>query len=194
MRLPDQVGEFSGEDQEVSEAERLILPKDTEFAKKLYTTEDNESITSQIVLAGAEQRSIHRPEVCLPGQGWTVKSSEILPVTLNDGRVLDVMCLKIARPISGKDGSVAELTSLFMYWFVGSDMTTPSHMTRILRTNLDRLLHNTTHRWAYMIVSAPVLKGFVPGAKDEAQTLETLEQFIAEMAPAVMKPEILKEG
>ena len=187
MDLPNSVGMFLGTEQKVSEAERVILPEDTEFAKKLYSSGLGLDINCQIVLAGAEKRSIHRPEVCLPGQGWTLKSGQVLPVKLSNGKTLDVMKLVIARPVTLNNGQQKELTSLFLYWFVGKDTTTPHHFVRVLKTNLDMLLHNTNHRWAYVIVSSPVLDGFTPGGKNEQQTLEALKGFVSELAPRIMK-------
>lgn len=187
MDLPNAVGVFLGADQKISESERIILPQDTEFAKKLYSNGRGLDINCQIVLAGVEKRSIHRPEVCLPGQGWTVKSGQVIPVSLSNGKSLDVMKLVIARPVTLGNGQQKELTSLFMYWFVGKDATTPHHMVRVLKTNLDMLLHNTNHRWAYVIVSSPVLNGFTPGGQNEQQTLDSLKGFISELAPQIMK-------
>lgn len=183
MHLPDSVGNYWGTDQEVSESELAILPKDTEFAKKLYSDGRGSDINCQIVLAGAEKRSIHRPEICLPGQGWTMKSGRVMPVKLPDGKTLEVMKLIIGRTIVLGNGDRKELTSVFCYWFVGKDTTTPHHLVRILKTNLDMLLHNVNHRWAYVVVSAPALAGFTQGGKTEAETEALIKDFIANLAP-----------
>jgi hypothetical protein len=73
-------------------------------------------------------------------------------------------------------------------------MSTPSHLVRILKTNFDMLLHNTNHRWAYTIVSAPVLKGFAPDGKNQEETLDSLKSFVAELAPEILKPEVNLPG
>jgi hypothetical protein len=190
MSLPDSVQGFWGANQEVSESERVILPKDTEFAKKLYIGEAGENINCQIVLAGAEKRSIHRPEICLPAQGWTLQTGEVIPITLASGKKLEVMKLVISKRIALADGKQRELTSLFLYWFVGKESTTPYNLVRVLRTNLDMLLHNTNHRWAYVIVSAPVLEGIEPGGKNSEHALAMLKDFIAELAPQILKPDV----
>lgn len=190
MDLPSSVGPFWGTNQPVSDAERSILPKDTEFAKKLYSDARGTDINCQIVLAGAEKRSIHRPEVCLTGQGWTLKSGHVVPVKLANGQTLDVMKLSIGRQVTLPNGQQKELTSLFLYWFVGKGITTPHHLVRILKTNFDMLLHNTNHRWAYVIVSSPVLQGFTPDGKSEEETLEMLEGFVAEVAPSIMQSSV----
>lgn len=186
MNLPASVNGFVGADQQVSELELSILPRDTEFAKKLYGNERGDTISCQIVLAGGEKRSIHRPEVCLPAQGWSLKTGGVIQIALANGRKLDVMKLNIVKRISLADGPPRELTSLFLYWFVGRDATTPHHLVRVLRTNLDMILHNTNHRWAYVIVSAPVLEGITPQGKDADQTLDMLQDFIAVLAPEIM--------
>ena len=96
------------------------------------------------------------------------------------------MKLVISRPVEVQPGVRKELTSLFIYWFVGKDITTPHHWYRILHTDWDRVVHGISHRWAYVIVSAPVLDGFVPGAKNQEQTLASLKTFIGEVAPDIM--------
>ena len=188
MELPNHVGGLTGTIQEVSESERHILPGDTEFAKMLYTgLAGGDQVNVQIVLSGGEKRSIHRPEICLPAQGWIKKTSQAIPVTLEDGRTLEVMKLVISRPVEVQPGVRRELTSLFVYWFIGKDITTPHHWYRILHTDWDRVLHGISHRWAYVIVSAPVLEGFTTGGKNEEDTLKLVKSVIAEVAPEIMK-------
>lgn len=186
MKLPDLVGNMRGTEQPVSESELHILPKDTEFAKMLYTNFSGDQVNCQIVLSGGEKRSIHRPEICLPAQGWTKKSGQVIPVKLSNGRTLDVMKLVITRPVEIQPGVRRDLTSLFLYWFVGKNLTTPYHWQRILHTDYDRVVNGVSHRWAYVVVSAPVLDGFRPGGKDEQQTLAMLKEFIGEAAPEIM--------
>jgi predicted RNase H-like HicB family nuclease len=56
----------------------------------------------------------------------------------------------------------------------------------VLKTNFDMLLHNTNHRWAYVIVNAPVLEGFVSQGKNLEQTTALIQSAIAELAPQIM--------
>lgn len=189
LDLPEDVLDLVGIEQEVSTAELEILPDDTLFAKRAYAPVGSDpenlppgTIGCQIVLSGTDRRSIHRPEACLRGQGWTIENGGVLPVTLADGSELDVMQLVINRPIE-VGGEKRTLTSLYLYWFVSQTSTTPYHWERIAKTNVDLLLHNETHRWAYIIVNMPVLKGFVPGGLNQEETLKLLTDFISEAAP-----------
>ena len=74
MDLPTLVGEYWGTSEKVSPSELALLPGDTEFEKKIYQDLTGNSLTAQVVLSGGEKRSIHRPEVCLLGQGWSVQA------------------------------------------------------------------------------------------------------------------------
>jgi len=183
MRLPTLVGEYWGTDEPVSPSELALLPADTEFAKKIYQDLSGNSLTAQIVLSGGEKRSIHRPEVCLPGQGWSVQTGEVIPITLANGRVLDVMKLSLVRDIEIAPGERRQLKSYFLYWFVGKDTTTPYHWVRLAKTNWDMVRHKLQHRWAYVIVTAPVLEGFKAGARSDEQTLDMLKDFIRQSVP-----------
>lgn len=194
MELPERVMGMRGEEMEVSEAELKILPEETEFAKMNYTDGTGNSINCQIVLSGGDRRSIHRPEACLPGQGWNMLSTMPLDVQLKNGRTLTVQKLRLSREVEVAPGHRRTLPMLFLYWYVGSDLTTHDQIQRVLRSNLDLLIHNRVHRWAYVIVSAPVLQGFIPDGLNETQTLERLENFIREAVPLFQKSEMPRES
>jgi len=187
--LPRIVAGYTGSDEPVTEGERAMLPLDTVFAKKTYSFLDDE-ITCQIVLSGGEKRSIHRPEICLPGQGWTIRGGQALPIPLADGRTMKVMHLQLQRSIPLGPDNTRDLQSHFLYWFVGRNRVTPYHHERVLLSSWDRVFHSTNHRWAYVIISANVYKGFRPGGKDSEQTLEMLKKFVPEILPYFHKPEV----
>ena len=187
MNLPEVLLGMKGAEMPLSEGEKAILPKDTEMAKKQYHSWDDHLLSVQIVLAGGEKRSIHRPEICLPAQGWTLNSGAMVPVKLSNGKKLEVMRLTARRPIMLNNGSKAEFENVFYYWFVGHKITTPYHLNRILMTNFDMVFHNVNHRWAYVVLSAPVLKGLIPGGNDLKQTDEMLDNAVRELAPVIMK-------
>jgi hypothetical protein len=194
MDLPSTLGDFHGTEQPVSAEEKLILPDDTVFAKMLYSDGSGPEIGCQIVLAGSEKRSIHRPEICLPGQGWSISSSQVRPVPIEGGGNLDVTKLIIQRPILLPNGDTKQLRSLFMYWFVGKDTTTPHHLVRILKTNFDVLFHDTNHRWAYVVVNAPILEGLTPDGKSQEEVEEILAGFIGRLVPRIMLDQLGNGG
>ena len=192
MVLPERVGEFTGKDEEASAGEKYVLPKDTEIVKKLYTDASGDVMNAQIVLAGAEKRSIHRPELCLPAQGWSIDRRVTVPVVLDNGESLSVMVDVISRAVETSPGVTKPLTSLYCYWFVGNGVTTPSHLMRLLLTSWDRVVYRKNHRWAYVAVSAPVLEGFKPGGMNERETQNMISDFIGKLGPKVMKSDSMK--
>lgn len=192
MSLPEYIGVWWGTETDVSEAEKRILPPDTEFARKVYEDGIGHRVLCSIVLSGADARSIHRPERCLPGQDWTIGATTTVPVTLNDGRVLRVQVLDLHREVAVAEGKTHMIHDLYCYWFVGDRLTTNSNLERVIRDFTDRAFFNRQHRWAYCIVSAPVPASRVEGGADRAKTWEMLEGFIRDLAPKMLTAETLE--
>ena len=75
VTLPAYLGsEWEGQAADISAIEREVLPADTGFSRKNYVSlqRPNERVFLSIVLSGRDRTSIHRPEICLVGQGWTI--------------------------------------------------------------------------------------------------------------------------
>ena len=185
MTLPDSVGKYLGFDSDITESERLILPQDTEFAKKQYDGFGSAEITTEIVLSGAQRQSIHRPQVCLTGQGWAIQKEETIPITLADGRVQKVRKLTLARTQDG-----VQIVGYFIYWFVGKDKTTDDHIERIFLTSWDRIVHRVNHRWAYVIVSSILPPQKKVNDQERQNVLADLVSFARELIPQIQKPEV----
>lgn len=196
LELPPTAGRFLGYREEPDEVEKKVLPSDTGIAKMTYRTggpprqRDIAHVT--LVLAGAERSSIHRPEVCLQGQGWSLVSSETIPVEIAPGRTLHVQDLTIERPIPSPSDNPRRLRAHYCYWFVGTDRTTPSHFERIWLSTTDSVLRNVNHRWAYASVMAWVTDDLVPEEsgqrqRNETETREMIEGVIRDIVPRFQK-------
>ena len=191
MNLPIFLNQYMGQDQETSLAEKVMLPGDTQFAKKVYSSLQGDFIACQIVLSGGEKRSIHRPETCLPGQGWTIGDARKVPITLDNGKTQNVMKLTLSRIVEVGQNDRRKVTNIFYYWFVGKDKTTPEHRERVLLTSWDRVFHNINHRWAYVIVSEIVPDLGLPGRDLQLETDKKLTKFIAAIAPKIQHPDVV---
>jgi hypothetical protein len=185
MNLPDSIGNYLGFDMDVTESERLILPRDTEFAKKRYNGFDLPEITTEIVLSGAHRQSIHRPQVCLVGQGWGIQKEETIPITLADGKVQKVRKLILVRTQNGM-----QIVGYYMYWFIGKDKTTDDHIERIFLTSWDRIVHRVNHRWAYVIVSSTLPSQRKVTDRERLKVLSDLISFTRELMPQIQRPEV----
>ena len=185
MKLPNSIGDYLGFDTDITESEHVILPRDTEFAKKRYSGFDLPEITTEIVLSGAQRQSIHRPQVCLAGQGWAIQKEETIPITLADGRVQKVRKLTLLRTQDG-----IRVVGYFIYWFVGKDKTTDDHFERIFLTSWDRIVHRVNHRWAYVIVNAILPPEPTVTAGERQKVLSDLLSFTGELIPQIQRPEV----
>ncbi|HEY5892742.1 MAG TPA: EpsI family protein [Chthoniobacterales bacterium] len=188
LKLPSSIGVWEGRDSEISEREIAILGRDTEFARKLYTNPFGDAIFVSIVLSGQDMNtSIHRPERCLPAQGWTIVNSrkQTIPMQGQQGGGLTVTQLHNVTMRQTRDGQSVKVYSLNDYWFVGLDTTTADHNERTLFDIRDRLLRGYNQRWAYVTVVSNITKGFQPFGRNETETDKMLRQFIEELSPLV---------
>jgi EpsI family protein len=170
MKLPERIGDWVGTPAPVTDTERKGLPRDTEFERKFYRDAAGNEIFCSIVLAGKDTRSIHRPETCLPAQGWEVLDGryEETPVNASGLATLQTRALKIVRRRSG-EGTHDRAERLYYYWFMGKDRVTAAHMQRIIWNSYDRIVHGVNHRWAYITLSASLPRG---GSATETETKE----------------------
>ena len=197
MQLPSQLSGMTARAEPPDTDEKRLLPDDTEFAKATFATSTSDLasrdvIRCTIVLSGAERRSIHRPEVCLVGQGWTIMDSRIIPLPIGDGHEIAVKDLYIGKTITLKSGERRALRAHYVYWFVGADVTTPSHVERIWLTIRDNLVRNLNHRWAYPSLMAIVTDNFTSAESGERvrsseETLTLLTGFIQKLVPQIQK-------
>lgn len=195
--LPMVAGSFVGESEAPGERELEMLPKDTIIVKRAYRTpgrpvENRDIVHATLVIAGSDSRSIHRPEVCLDGQGWTVVDSRVRPVTLASGQVLKVRDLTIERTQLLSDGTKLPLRAHYVYWFVGTNVSTPNNLERQLMSLRDNVLHSVNHRWAYPSLMAHVTHNLSPDlsgerVRSDEETVSMILSLIRSLAPKFQK-------
>ena len=207
LELPKTIGgTWLGTDQAVSDKEQGALGKETEFSRKAYKNargrlpESGDIIQASVVLSGRDMNtSIHRPEWCLPAQGWTIENSSKVPILIPERGKLVATRLKNMRflldkdtgkPATDRDGNRIILRNLDYYWFVGYNTTTESHTTRNLIDITDRLRHGYNQRWAFMTVAANVTEHFQADGLDEKETDEMIVEFIQKLVPMTHKESV----
>src|SRR5207237_2667166 len=134
--------------------------------------------------------SIHRPERCLPAQGWSLVNTSQRTITLANSAVLKTTRLSNVREMTAKDKQRFLLPNLTYYWFVGYNQTTPSHLTRTMFDLRDRIMCGYNQRWAYVTVAATVTQGIARPERTEAETGEMIEIFIREFVPRLNDPTV----
>lgn len=190
VALPAMIGlDWVGQAAAVTAVERDVLPPDTGYSRRLYVSlrDRTQQVFLSIVLSGRDRTSIHRPEICLVGQGWTIRGAarHNFRVSTSAGeRLLPATVLRIDREITGPDGGTSVVPALLAYWFEGAERTVASHWERQLYTALDRLRHLQAHRWAYVLVQTHAADGQEAALARMQEVLDgTLPAFRS--APAV---------
>jgi EpsI family protein len=183
VTLPAMIGlDWAGQAAAVTAVEREVLPADTGFSRRMYVSlhDRAQQVFLSIVLSGRDRTSIHRPELCLVGQGWTIRGSARhrfrRPAAAGGGE-LPVTLLRIDREVAGPAGELRAVPALLAYWFVGADRTVASHWERQVFTAVDRLRDLQAHRWAYVVVQTHALDG-------EAAALARMQEVLEGTLPA----------
>lgn len=156
VTLPDSIGlDWMGQAAEITPVEREVLPADTGFSRKTYVSllDRRQQVFLSIVLSGRDRTSIHRPEICLVGQGWTITGRMMHAFRRPDDPQARVPAtvLRIEREFTTNRGEKIRVPALFAYWFVGADKIVATSTERVVYTSLDRLRHLQAHRWAYVV-------------------------------------------
>ena len=201
LALPQRLdGNWYGRDEKVSGGERDNLGAETEFARKSYRNARGDTIQASIVLAGSDMNtSIHRPERCLPAQGWTIANSgkvtlqipgrgQLVTTRLSNMRF--VPDAKTGKPMLRPDGTPITVRNLDYYWFVGYDVITESHLIRNLIDISDRLRHGYNQRWAFMAVAANITDNLREDGLNEEETDVILRDFIQKLVPVTHKDSV----
>ena len=145
------------EQQKVSEGELKILPADTRIVKKMYESRSGAQFLASFVVGGVSRASIHRPELCLPSQGYVMSNPRNFDVAGRPWHVIDIV-----RPGS--------LPAMEAYTFFNQEgFRTASHTHRIWRDVIDRSVMNRVDRWVMLTVHA--------AGATEGELLEFLESM-----------------
>jgi len=184
MELPETLGGWFGQPAAVSDVEREDLAPDTQFCRKVYDDGFQNQVLVSIVLSGNDlDNSIHRPERCLPAQGWTLDDSRTVNVRVPQapGGYLPVTRLHDFKQVSVGKGQVATVYNLNYYWFIGYSDITASHFEREYIDIKDRLLHGYNQRWAYVTVAATITNG-----RDDLGTDKMIQDVITRVYPKIV--------
>ncbi len=172
--------DWAGRDVGISEVERRVLPADTGYSRTNYVhlLNPDRQVFFSVVLSGRDRSSIHRPEVCLVGQGWTIEERfrHDFEVPGLQGGKLRTSVLRIERSQKNDDGEEKPIEGLFAYWFVGGDSVAATNAERMATMIKDRLFRLTNHRWAYIVAQTLSPDG-------EEAGLQRLEEVIAQVVP-----------
>jgi len=160
--------------------EKNLLPADTVLLRKQYRDDSAASMMVTVVISGSEITSIHRPQMCLVGQGHQIVGQEKVEVPLPGRASLPVRILQLSdRSVTARDSSAVERTGVYAYWFAGNGRETDSNFARTFYTLFDRVLRGSSSRWAYIAVTTT-------GIQDRDSFRREIVRFVQALYPAII--------
>jgi hypothetical protein len=179
--LPEFVLDYNSIALPTDKAAEVILPKDTSFGQRGYTsTLTSNQLVLDVVLMGADRTSIHKPQFCLTGQGWNIDPgrSSLDTVRVESPHPYD---LQVMRLVSSRDfeenGRRFTRSGIYVYWFVADHALTADHWTRMRQMATHLLSTGELQRWAYVSCFAVCQPG------NETATYAKMKEFIAAAVP-----------
>lgn len=155
----------------VTLGERVILPPDTQFRRRLFYSTSGAEFLVSVVIGGKTKSSIHRPELCLPAQGYLLGNPADFTVAGLPFHSVE------ATPPGGLPGTL-------VYTFFNQDgVRTASHVKRIIADVWDRSVHNRVDRWVMLTVHAYAPGGFTRKAPSDRQMLDQVLSKLLEVIP-----------
>jgi hypothetical protein len=184
--LPERVLDFTSTNVPESEVELGYFPKDTSYARRLYQAPDGFGVSATIILMGADRTSIHRPDYCLPGQGWSINSKKAVTIPIGGGHPYELPVMKwmIGKTVEAPDGQKQEVSGVYVFWFVADNEQTVDNIQRMWWLARDLLRTGVLQRWAYVSYFSVC----APGQEDAA--FERMGKLIAASAPEYQLPPI----
>ncbi|MDB6029079.1 MAG: hypothetical protein JWM68_5302 [Verrucomicrobiales bacterium] len=177
--LPEQILDYKSQALPVTKQELDALPKDTTYGRRLFEDPNGLKTMLSVVLMGSDRTSIHKPEFCLPGQGWTIVSRQIVNVKLDQSAWGDLPVMKwiVSQKTKDQNGNVHDARGLYVFWFVSDDTITPHHSSRMTSIVKKLLTTGELERWAYVSCFSICSPG------EEETTFDRLQRFIAASVP-----------
>jgi hypothetical protein len=177
--LPERALDFISTNVPESEVELGYFPKDTSYGRRLYQAPDGFWASATIVLMGADRTSIHRPDYCLPGQGWTIdsKTAVNIPIGGEHPYALPVLKWVTHNSFQTPDGRKQEVSGVYVFWFVADNEQTPNYVQFQYYLLRDLLFTGALQRWAYISYFTICAPG------QEEATFARMEKLIAASVP-----------
>ncbi|WP_044891464.1 exosortase/archaeosortase family protein [Opitutus terrae] len=164
IELPAFIGtEWIGRRAEVTAVERAVLPADTGFSRRNYVHVQGGAhvVLFSIVLSGRDRTSIHRPELCLVGQGWTIRDQRAIELRWRAQPPANLPATLLRTElVEARTGR--RVPTLTVYWFVDRDAVVASHWGRFWHDAWNRVRHGRADRWAYVLLQTDAADGEEP--------------------------------
>jgi len=184
LELPERVLDFNSTNLPEAQVVLDYLPKDTSYAQRRYLAADGAWAQVNVILMGADRTSIHRPDYCLPGQGWQIRDKTEVKLNIPGAPPYELPVMKwtVSNTFPAPDGSQQPVSGLYVFWFVTQGQTTDDFPTMLKSMLFNQLAHGVLQRWAYV----SYFTACRPGQEDAA--FARMKQLITASVPAFQLP------
>ena len=180
VRFPENVAGFHSQEGPITSVEATNLPPDTTYGRRIYWQDDGFAAQMSAVMMKTDRTSIHRPQVCITGQGWKIQKTEIIdiPVPSPSPYVLKATCITSTKTLRDpKTEKEIERASVYVYWFVSEHRMVPAHPEALWLISQDLLTSGTLYPWAYVSCFVPCAPG------QEGIAVARIKRLVAETVP-----------
>lgn len=196
LALPVMVDQFYGQELTMSAQERAVFEEGVELVRRRYTDLQDRAIMGTIVMSGPITQSLHRPEVCLPGQGWQIAEQRRVTIRPPNDDPFEASLLRLFREVELRDGRRVRLRGYNVFWYAGYGISTPDYQQHIIITHRDAIFRNLRHRWSmasFFLEVAPDMLEEEPNPMQDVAAISLLTDFVGRIAPAI-KVRVEPEG
>lgn len=188
IQLPQDVLNFTSTNVPEPAIALGYFPKDTSYAERFYYAPTGLRIQCTAVMMGADRTSIHRPEYCMPGQGWTINDKQVVSIPIADSPPysLPVNRWKVSQMVEQPNGQKMKIAGVYVFWYVAHNEETPNHDKMLEWLTLDLLRTGELQRWAYISYFAVC----EPGQEDA--TFADIKRLITAGVPKFQLPPVRK--
>lgn len=186
VALPVKVPGYTSTTDEVTWEEISWLPQDTSYGRRLYRPTGAKSIGSiqvNAILMGYDRTSIHKPQYCLPANGFAIDTDEDVSINVP---AFGGIAIPMRRIVTTRMWEGQEIRGIYYYVFASEDQVCSSHSQRMLWMARDLLREQVLKRWAYVSFFTMCY----PGA--EQATMDRLSQFIGLAIPEIFTDELIE--
>jgi len=184
LDLPGRVLDFDSTNTPEPETVLSYLPKDTSYAGRHYFATNGDWANATLILMGADRTSIHRPDFCLPGQGWQINGKSEARLAIGGPRpyALPVGKWVVGKTATAPDGARQAVSGIYVFWFATENQTTTDFPTMLKSIAYNLARHGVLQRWAYVSYFTLCL----PGQEDA--TFARMKELIAASVPEFQLP------
>jgi hypothetical protein len=179
VELPQNLPGFTSEELKVDDATLATLPNDTSFGMRRYRAADGQTFDLRVVLMGRDRTSMHKPQICLTGQGWRINDLASAQTAVRVQRPVEYDLPVVRLVASAVDAQNQPYGGLYVYWYVADDALSASTtgFQRMWWMARKLLTTGVLQRWAYVSCVAACPPG------QETATFERIKEFLATAVP-----------